>query len=73
MVEYIFSAVKGLCAEAPVVVVGSGAEQVKAKLGDKARFCAAGTAIGNSTCGGLRERTAEGQVDAVLWPTPIFR
>ena len=62
MVEYIFSAVKGLCAEPPVVVIGSGAEQVKAKLGEQSPLCAAGPAAGNGARGGLRERTAAGQV-----------
>jgi bifunctional UDP-N-acetylglucosamine pyrophosphorylase/glucosamine-1-phosphate N-acetyltransferase len=38
MVCYILDAVRELCAEPPVVVVGSGAEQVKAKLGASARY-----------------------------------
>lgn len=38
MVKYIVEAVADICQEPPVVVVGSGAEQVKEVLGDQARF-----------------------------------
>ena len=38
MVEYILEAVSDICQEPPVVVVGSGAEQVKEVLGDQARY-----------------------------------
>lgn len=38
MVEYILDAVKDLCNAPPVIVVGSGADQVREALGDKARF-----------------------------------
>lgn len=38
MVEYILDAVKDLCAEPPVIVVGNQADLVRQTLGDKARF-----------------------------------
>ena len=66
MVEYIFSAVKGLCAEPPVVVVGSGAEQVKAKLGDKARYVLQDPQLGTAHAVGCAKSMLKGKSDAVI-------
>ena len=38
MVEYIFDAVRDICADPPLVVVGNKADLVKETLGDKARY-----------------------------------
>ena len=38
MVEYILDAIKDLCEQPPVIVVGSGADLVRETLGEKARF-----------------------------------
>ncbi len=66
MVEYIFGAIKGLCAEPPVVVVGSGAEQVKTKLGDKARYVLQEPQLGTAHAVGCAKELLKGRSDAVI-------
>ena len=66
MAVYILDAVRGLCAEPPVVVVGSGAEQVKAKLGDKARFVLQEPQLGTAHAVGCARGLLEGKSEAVI-------
>ena len=48
MVGYITDAVSIICKEKPVVVIGSGAEQVKAALGDHVRYVAQEPQLGTA-------------------------
>ena len=73
MVEYILSAVKGLCAEPPVVVIGSGAEQVKAKLGDNARFVLQDPQLGTAHAVGCARNCCRAGLTRSSWPIRISR
>jgi bifunctional UDP-N-acetylglucosamine pyrophosphorylase/glucosamine-1-phosphate N-acetyltransferase len=66
MVVYILDAVKGLCAEPPVVVVGSGAEQVKAKLGNQARFVLQDPQLGTAHAVSCVKEMVKGKSDAII-------
>ena len=66
MVEYILDAVKDLCSEPPVVVVGSGTEQVKARLGDKARYVLQDPQLGTAHAVGCAKEMLKGKSDAVI-------
>ena len=66
MVEYILDAVKDLCSETPVVVVGSGAEEVKTKLGDKARYVLQDLQLGTAHAVSCAKEMLKGKSDAVI-------
>ncbi len=66
MAGYILDAVKGLCAQAPVVVVGSGADQVKAQLGDNARYVLQDPQLGTAHAVGCAKELLKGKSDAVI-------
>ena len=66
MVEYILDAVKGLCGQPPVVVVGSGAELVKAKLGDKARYVLQEPQLGTAHAVSCAKELLKGKADVVI-------
>ena len=66
MAAYILEAVRTLCAEQPVVVVGSGAEQVKAKLAGTARFVLQEPQLGTAHAVGCARELLQGRSDAVI-------
>jgi bifunctional UDP-N-acetylglucosamine pyrophosphorylase/glucosamine-1-phosphate N-acetyltransferase len=66
MVGYILDAVKDLCAEPPVVVVGSGAELVKVKLGNQARFVLQDPQLGTAHAVSCAKEILKGKSDAII-------
>ena len=66
MVEYILDAVKDLCAQPPVIVVGNGADLVREKLGDKARFVLQEPQLGTADAVKYARETLKGKSDIVL-------
>lgn len=66
MIEYILDAVEGICAEAPVVVVGSRAEQVRAALGDRARFVLQEPQLGTAHAVMSAREMLQGRTELVL-------
>lgn len=66
MVEYILEAVKDLCADPPVIVIGSGAEQVREALGDKARFVLQDPQLGTADAVKSARKLLKGKSDIVL-------
>ena len=66
MVEYIFDAVRGICADPPLVVVGSKAEQVKKALGNKARYVLQEPQLGTAHAVMMARDVLRGKSDIVL-------
>ena len=66
MVEYILDAVKDLCAQPPVIVIGNGADLVREKLGDKARFVLQEPQLGTADAVKYARETLKGKSDIVL-------
>ncbi len=66
MVDYILDAVAGICNEPPVVVVGSGAEQMQKVLGEKVRFALQVPQLGTAHAVMCARPLVEGKSDLVL-------
>lgn len=66
MVSYILEAVSDICEDAPVVVVGSGADQVKSTIGDKARFVLQEPQLGTAHAVMCAREILRGRSDLVL-------
>jgi bifunctional UDP-N-acetylglucosamine pyrophosphorylase/glucosamine-1-phosphate N-acetyltransferase len=66
MVEYILDAVKDLCAEPPVIVVGNQADLVRQVLGSKARFALQEPQLGTADAVKSARLMLKGKSDIVL-------
>lgn len=66
MVQYALRAVEGLSEEAPIVVIGHGAEQVRQTVGEAARFVLQAERLGTGHAVLTAEGLAAGQSDLVL-------
>ncbi len=66
MVAYILDAVKGLCQQPPVIVVGSGAEQVKQVIGERARYVLQEPQLGTADAVKCARSLLEDRSDIVL-------
>ncbi len=66
MVQYALRAVAGLSEEAPIVVIGHGAEQVRQTVGEAARFVLQAEQLGTGHAVLAAEGLAAGQSDLVL-------
>jgi len=66
MVEYIFDAVRDICAEPPLVVVGNKAELVQETLGEKARYVLQEPQLGTAHAVMQAREVLRGRSDIVL-------
>jgi bifunctional UDP-N-acetylglucosamine pyrophosphorylase/glucosamine-1-phosphate N-acetyltransferase len=66
MVEYILEAVSDISQEPPVVVVGSGAEQVKEVLGDQARYVMQEPQLGTAHAVKCAREILQGKSDLIV-------
>ena len=66
MVEYILDAVKDLCEQPPVIVIGSGADLVRETLGEKARFVLQEPQLGTADAVKYAREMLKGKSDVVL-------
>ena len=66
MVDYILDAVADICNEPPVVVVGSGAEQMQEVLGERVRFALQVPQLGTAHAVMRARPLVEGKSDLVL-------
>lgn len=66
MVEYILDAVKDLCQDPPVIVVGNGADLVKETLGEKARYVLQEPQLGTADAVKYARDMLKGKSDIVL-------
>jgi bifunctional UDP-N-acetylglucosamine pyrophosphorylase/glucosamine-1-phosphate N-acetyltransferase len=66
MVEYILDAVKDLCTDPSVIVVGNQADLVKQTLGDKARFVLQEPQLGTADAVKSAREMLQGKSDIVL-------
>lgn len=66
MVEYILDAVKDLCEQPPMIVIGSGADLVRETLGEKARFVLQEPQLGTADAVKYAREMLKGKSDVVL-------
>jgi len=66
MVEYIFDAVRDICIDAPLVVVGNRADLVMETLGDKARYVVQEPQLGTAHAVQCAREVLRGNSDIVL-------
>ncbi|MDK2980665.1 MAG: bifunctional UDP-N-acetylglucosamine pyrophosphorylase / glucosamine-phosphate N-acetyltransferase [Chloroflexota bacterium] len=66
MVAYILDAVKDLCADPAVIVVGNQAERVRETLGDQARYVLQEPQLGTADAVRCAREMLQGQSDVVL-------
>lgn len=66
MIDYSLKAVEGICTDLPVVVVGHGADAVKAHLGNAARFVTQEPQLGTAHAVQQAESVLSGKSDLVL-------
>ncbi len=66
MVAYILDAVKDLCADPAVIVVGNQAERVRETLGDQARYALQEPQLGTADAVRCAREMLQGQSDVVL-------
>ena len=66
MVEYIFDAVRDICEEPPLVVVGNRADLVMETLGDKARYVVQEPQLGTAHAVQCAREVLRGKSDIVL-------
>ncbi len=66
MVEYITDAVSEICKDKPVVVIGSGADQVKAMLGDRVRYVLQEPQLGTGHAVLCARKTLEGKSNLIV-------
>jgi len=66
MVEYIFDAVRDICADPPLVVVGNRADLVMETLGDKARYVVQEPQLGTAHAVQCAREVLRGSSDIVL-------
>ena len=66
MVEYIFDAVRDICEDAPLVVVGNRADLVMETLGDKARYAVQKPQLGTAHAVQCAREVLRGKSDIVL-------
>ncbi len=66
MVEYILDAVKELCIDPPVIVVGNQADLVRQTLGEKARFALQEPQLGTADAVKCAREMLKGKSDIVL-------
>ena len=66
MVEYIFDAVRDICADPPLVVVGNRADLVMETLGDKARYVVQEPQLGTAHAVQCAREVLRGKSDIVL-------
>jgi len=66
MIDYILRALSGLVQDPPLVVIGSGAEQVRAVLGDRARYVVQDPQLGTAHAALCARDLLRGRSDAVI-------
>ncbi len=66
MVEYIFDAVRDICADPPLVVVGNRADLVMETLGDKARYVVQEPQLGTAHAVQCAREVLRGNSDIIL-------
>jgi bifunctional UDP-N-acetylglucosamine pyrophosphorylase/glucosamine-1-phosphate N-acetyltransferase len=66
MVEYIIEAVADICQESPVVVIGSGANQVKEILGDQIRYVTQDPQLGTAHAVKCAREILKGNSDLIV-------
>jgi len=66
MVEYIFDAVRDICEDPPLVVVGNKADLVRETLGDKARYVLQEPQLGTAHAVMMAREVLRGKSDIVL-------
>lgn len=66
MLAYIIDAVKGVSKDEPIVIVGSGADQVRSTIGDKARYVLQEPQLGTAHAVGCAQQLLEGKANTVI-------
>jgi bifunctional UDP-N-acetylglucosamine pyrophosphorylase/glucosamine-1-phosphate N-acetyltransferase len=66
MVEYIIEAVSDICQESPVVVIGSGADQVKEILGEQVRYVTQDPQLGTAHAVKCAREILKGNSDLIV-------
>jgi bifunctional UDP-N-acetylglucosamine pyrophosphorylase/glucosamine-1-phosphate N-acetyltransferase len=66
MVEYIIEAVSDICQEPPVVVIGSGADQVKEILGEQVRYVTQDPQLGTAHAVKCAREILKGNSDLIV-------
>lgn len=66
MILYALENVKGICEDLPVIVVGHGAEQVRSRVGERARFAVQEKQLGTGHAVKQAETLLKGKSDLVL-------